>query len=125
MHPFTSVVSALFLGLSSISSAGAAPGAPPVTVEIKSLGYAPKKVEIQAGQTVIWKNTALTRHSAITSGGDKFLNTGLIAPGGVSKPILFAMPGHYFYHCSIHGKTMGGEIVVQGVVPGVAPGTQP
>ncbi len=98
---------------SAVQALPTMPTMPAVTVEMKSLGYAPKKVEIQAGQSVIWKNTALTRHAAIASGADNFLNTGLIAPGGSSKPILFAKPGHYFYHCSIHGKTMGGEVVVK------------
>ena len=99
--------------------AAGASAATSAEVQIKSLGYTPKLLEIRVGQAVVWKNTARTRHSATSDvdSASPVFDTGLVAPGATSKEILFTRAGHYPYHCSIHGKTMGGEIVVKDGAP--------
>jgi plastocyanin len=78
-------------------------------VKMKSLGYDPKVVEIIQGESVTWKNTAYTEHSA-TSDDGKF-DTGLIAPQK-ERSVTFKDAGKFKYHCAIHGKTMTGTVVV-------------
>ena len=95
----------------------------PVVVEMKSLAFEPKTVNIFVGQKLIWKNTSYTQHSATgdvekaLSGKDSknegVFDTGLIDPKAQSKPIVFASPGSFAYHCSVHGKTMGGVVIVK------------
>jgi plastocyanin len=84
----------------------------PLEIQMKSLSYLPKKVEISAGQAIVWKNTSYTKHSATSEDGKTF-DTGMVAPGHASREILFNQPGDFIYHCSMHGKTMSGEIVVK------------
>jgi plastocyanin len=85
----------------------------PLEIQIKSLSYAPKEVEITVGQSVIWKNTALTKHSATSNDNGKTFDTEMLAPGKSSQVITFDKAGDYPYHCNLHGKTMSGEISVK------------
>ncbi len=80
-------------------------------VKIKSLSFEPKKIEVKVGDTVQWQNIAYTDHSATSEQRDSF-DTGLIAPQKKSKSIEFSKSGDFKYHCSVHGKTMTGEIKV-------------
>jgi plastocyanin len=89
----------------------------PVEIQIKSLSYAPKHIEIKTGQAVVWKNTGLTHHSATSNDEGKTFDTGLIPPGKTSKEVVFDQPGQYAYHCTLHGKTMSAEITVKGPTP--------
>ena len=83
-------------------------------IKMKSLGYDPKHLEISTGESVTWKNTALTDHSVVSEGSPAF-ETGIVAPGKESKPVTFDKEGEYHYHCGIHGKTMNGTITVKGI----------
>ncbi len=103
--------------ISCLWLAGAGPAPAPAEVTMKSLGYAPKVVEITAGQAVIWKNTSYTEHSALADGGAAPFDTGMVAPGTKSKPITFATPGEFPYHCGLHGKTMSGVVKVSAAAP--------
>jgi plastocyanin len=78
------------------------------TIVMKSISYAPKVATIKAGDSVVWKNESYTDHSATGSSFD----TGMIAPNKSSKPVDFSKPGTYDYHCSMHGTSMSGQIVV-------------
>jgi plastocyanin len=80
-------------------------------VVMKSISYDPKILEIHVGEEVEWKNESYTQHSA--SAEDKSFETGLISPKKTTKKILFDKPGTFRYHCSVHGKTMSGDIVVK------------
>jgi plastocyanin len=84
-----------------------------VEVKMKSLGYDPKQVEIKVGESVVWKNTAYTEHSATSGATPAVFDTGMISPGKESKPIKFKKIGQYQYHCSLHGMTMSGIVVVK------------
>jgi plastocyanin len=99
--------------IASLLFASAALAAESAVIEMKSITYSPKKIEITAGDSVVWKNTSYTQHSATSNDDGKTFDTGLISPGKSSKAISFARPGDYLFNCSIHGKTMSGEIVVK------------
>jgi plastocyanin len=79
-----------------------------VEVQMKSISFSPKIVQISAGDSIVWKNVAYTEHSA---SGEHF-DTGLVKPKDKSKAIVFSTPGTYAYNCKIHGKTMSGTIQV-------------
>ena len=97
----TAVFFSLFLGLLAFGA----------EVKIKSLSYDPKVIEITQGDSITWKNTAYTEHSA-TSDDLKAFDTGLIVPGKESS-ITFKNAGEFKYHCAVHGKTMSGTVMVK------------
>ncbi len=138
--------------------------AAPAMVEMKSISFEPKVIQVGTGQKVVWKNISYTQHSAsgdgdnttgakvnsagvkannagaatnssgaatnsgasrsdiravkpataAKTGDERSFDTGLVDPKAESKPIVFMVPGSYPYHCSIHGKTMSGVIIVKG-----------
>lgn len=82
------------------------------TITMKSISYDPKLIEIDAGDKVEWVNKSYTDHSATAKDGESF-ETGLVAPQKTSKVVVFERPGTYDYHCSIHGNSMRGRIIVK------------
>jgi plastocyanin len=89
------------------------PKAKETTVAVKSLSFSPKKVEVEAGESVVWKSEARTKHSATSDDDGKTFDTGDIEPGKSSKAIKFEKAGEFKYHCKVHGKTMSGTVVVK------------
>jgi plastocyanin len=91
--------------------------AQPLEIKMKSLSFDPKVAQAIVGQPVVWKNTALTDHTATSTensgAGMPTFDTGPVHPGKTSKDVTFDKPGTYTYQCSIHGKTMSGTINVQ------------
>jgi plastocyanin len=81
------------------------------TVTMKSISFDPKVLQVKIGDSVEWENKSHTEHSATADENSAF-DTGLVAPNNKSKKINFDKPGTYKYHCSIHGKSMSGEITV-------------
>jgi plastocyanin len=81
------------------------------TVTMKSISYDPKVLNIAIGDKVEWTNKSYTEHSATFEEPATF-ETGMIQPKKSSKPIVFDQVGSFRYHCSVHGKTMSGTIVV-------------
>lgn len=79
-----------------------------VEVLMKSITFEPKVITIAVGDTVRWKNVAVTDHSA---SGPVF-NTGLVPPKVISDPVLFSKAGTFSYNCKIHGNAMKGTIIV-------------
>jgi plastocyanin len=88
--------------------------AKPTTVTMKSLSYAPTKLEVRVGDSVVWTNKALTAHTATSDDGGKTFDTDEIAPGASSKPVRFGTEGEFKYHCKVQGKSMRGTIVEPG-----------
>jgi plastocyanin len=86
--------------------------AAPISVEMKSISYEPKKVEVPVGGSVVWTNKAFTNHTATSDDGATF-DTGEIKPNESSSPVKFDREGEFQYHCKIHGKTMSGMVVVK------------
>jgi plastocyanin len=84
-----------------------------ITVKVKSLSYDPKVVVAQVGDTVVWSNSALTKHTATSDDDGKTFDTAEIKPDETSRPVKFEKAGEFNYHCKVHGKSMGGTIVVK------------
>ena len=82
-------------------------------VKMLSLSYEPKQVEISTGQSITWKNTAYTEHSATSGATPPVFDTGMVSPGKESRAVRFEKPGTYKYHCSLHGLTMSGVVIVK------------
>jgi plastocyanin len=89
------------------------PATKPIMVKVKSLSYEPKKLEIHAGDSVVFINSAFTRHTATSDDDGKTFDTGDIEPGKSSEPVKFDKEGEFKYHCKVHGKSMSGTIVVK------------
>jgi plastocyanin len=85
----------------------------PTSVEMKSISYDPKSVEVPVGGLIVWTNKAFTNHTATSEDDGKTFDTGEIKPGESSNPVKFDKEGEFTYHCKIHGKTMSGTVVVK------------
>ena len=85
----------------------------PISVEMKSISYDPKSVEVPVGGSIVWTNKAFTNHTATSEDDGKTFDTGEIKPGETSSPVKFDKEGEFKYHCKIHGKTMSGTVVVK------------
>ncbi|MGH9275553.1 MAG: plastocyanin/azurin family copper-binding protein [Acidimicrobiales bacterium] len=72
-----------------------------VTVEIPEFMFEPTPVDIEACDSVVWKNTHDQAHTS-TGKGDKAWSTGNIAAGSESDPVLFEEPGSFAYICALH-----------------------
>jgi plastocyanin len=82
-----------------------------ITVNMKSLSFDPKVVEVHVGDSVMWTNSSFTKHTATSDEG--IFDTGEINPNESSKPVKFEKEGEFKYHCKMHGKTMSGTVVVK------------
>lgn len=71
--------------------------------------YDPATMTISAGDSVVWHNEDDATHTATGEGFD----TGDVASGEYSEPIVFDEPGEYPYECSYHPQTMQGSIIVE------------
>ena len=85
----------------------------PTSVEMKSISYDPKSVEVPVGGLIVWTNKAFTNHTATSEDDGKTFDTGEIKPNESSSPVKFDKEGEFTYHCKIHGKTMSGLVVVK------------
>ena len=85
----------------------------PSSVEIKSISYDPKSVEAPVGGSIVWTNKSFTNHTATSEDDGKTFDTGEIKPNESSSPVKFEKEGEFQYHCTIHGKTMSGTVVVK------------
>ena len=88
-------------------------GAKPTSVEMKSISYDPKSVEVPVGGSIVWTNKAFTNHTATSEDDGKTFDTGEIKPNESSSSVKFDKEGEFKYHCTIHGKTMSGTVVVK------------
>ncbi|HEV8627017.1 MAG TPA: plastocyanin/azurin family copper-binding protein, partial [Acidimicrobiia bacterium] len=118
---------------SANTAAGAAPplvqrsGSGPVTVPVNiveptlsdamSWGFAPKVVDVKAGDTVVWKNMGTIEHSVTADAGA--FDAGLIKPGATFER-KFDTPGVYAYHCTPH-PWMKGIVRVASAEGGAVP----
>jgi plastocyanin len=64
--------------------------------------YSPNPATVPLGQMVTWHNVDTIVHRVVTDGGD---DTGNLAPGAYSTPMLLRQAGSY--HCSIHPPMVG------------------
>jgi plastocyanin len=81
------------------------------TVVIKAMKFDPPTIEIQAGDSVQWKNEMGMAHTSTSNDGTSW-DTGDIAGNTTSEAKTPPAKGSYPYHCSIH-PNMKGTVVVK------------
>ncbi|HIG95596.1 TPA: cupredoxin family copper-binding protein [Candidatus Woesearchaeota archaeon] len=85
------------------------PSAPEThNIEIGATLFSPATLEIEAGDTVIWKNTATVAHTVTANDGS--FDSGLLQKDKTFSR-TFSSPGRFAYHCELH--PMAGTIVVK------------
>jgi len=84
-----------------------------VTINISNFAFDPKDLQIEAGTTVIWKNT-VGRHTVTAD--DASFDSPIMAPGEEFKR-TFDRPGTVKYFCNLHGaaggQKMAGTVTVK------------
>ena len=83
-----------------------------VTVSIGDNFYKPKKLTIQVGQALKWRNEGAVAHT-VTSDSDSTVkfDSGNLDPRGIYA-LRPATRGTLTYYCTIHGKTQSGTVTV-------------
>jgi plastocyanin len=91
---------------------GAGESAAPVETNqvtmVKSYRFDPETVEIDAGQTVTWKNDDNFTHTVQVDGQPDHK-----VGRGDSVSITFDKPGTYDYTCTLHSHDMHGTVIVR------------
>jgi plastocyanin len=103
----------LLLSLGTLSPKGSASEGQPAgpktyTVEIKGFKFIPEKLEVNAGDTVIWKNEDIVPHTATAPKG--FDSKGI--DPNKTWTYVATKKGAHLYICSYH-PTMKGELDVK------------
>lgn len=75
-----------------------------VRVRISGFAFDPDRLEISAGDTVIWVNEDLAPHTATAIDGN--WDTGTLETGMEAR-ILFGSPGNFDYVCAFHPHMTG------------------
>jgi plastocyanin len=75
---------------------------------VKSYRFDPKTIEIEAGQTVTWRNDDNFTHTVQVDGQADHE----VEPGE-SVSITFERPGTYHYVCRLHSRDMDGDVIVR------------
>ena len=100
---------ALTVGLAGCGDNG--PTEPVATTDVsmaKSYRFAPKVIEIAAGQTVTWTNDDNFTHTVQVDGQEDHR-----VGQDESVSIAFETAGTYHYVCTLHEKDMDGEVIVR------------
>jgi plastocyanin len=92
-------------------SPGGSGGGSPMSISIVSgasglttTAYSPNPDTIAVGDTIVWRNTDTTAHTATAD--DRSWDSGGIAPGATFSR-TFGAAGTYTYHCTIHPGMVG------------------
>lgn len=91
-------------------------------VTISGFAFQPQSLTVQLGDTVTWKNADPPSHTATADGGK--WNTGLLANGASSAPVLMDVAGSFPYHCAPHPNMTGTIVVLAAAPAGQAPAGQ-
>jgi plastocyanin len=74
----------------------------------KSYVFEPKRIRVEAGDTVTWTNDDNFTHTVRVDGQEDHR-----VERGDSVSIAFAEPGTYHYVCTLHRRDMDGEVIVE------------
>ena len=98
------------VGLAACSSNKTVPPAGGNTVQATAqLTFTPVSLSIKKGDTVTWNNSSGVAHNVTFDNGAPF-NQALNDGSQISR--TFTATGTFNFHCSIHGPSMHGTIVV-------------
>ena len=90
------------------SSESSAPVATTEVEMVKSYRFDPKVIEVEAGETVTWRNEDNFTHTVQVDGQEDHE-----VGKGESVSITFDTPGTYSYVCTLHSQDMDGEVIVK------------
>lgn len=85
-------------------------GATGNTISISGMTFSPASKTVAKGTVVKWTNNDSYAHTATSNDGVSF-DSGNIAGGG-SYSYTATTAGTFDYHCTIHGATMAGTLIV-------------
>jgi plastocyanin len=104
------------------TSSGAVVVGQVAAVSIQDDAFVPRRIEIEAGRSVVWDHVGQRSHTVTASDGS--FDSGTLEPGA-SFSQAFDQPGTYPYYCRFHGTAggagMAGVVVVQGGATGAEP----
>jgi plastocyanin len=80
------------------------------TISIYGMAYSPASKTVAKGTVVKWVNDDNYAHTVTSDDGTTF-DSGNIA-AGKSYSYTASTPGTFNYHCTIHGTSMAGTLVV-------------
>ncbi len=96
-------------------------------VGMSDMGFLPKTIEINAGETVVWRNSSEVTHNVVADPGRAVYAVDVKLPSGVnpfgsgflqpgqSFSHTFTVPGIYRYVCTLHETSgMKGVVIVKG-----------
>ena len=120
---FVIVVIAISCGKSSDTSTPTPPaggggggGAASDAVSINAMSYSPKTLTVAKGTVVKWTNNDSYAHTVTSNDGTSFdsktISGGDAYSGGGVYSYTANTAGTFEYHCTIHGVTMAGTLVV-------------
>ena len=95
---------------------------PPNNVSVADFGYTPNRIQVKAGDSIMFVNKGPQQHTATATDGTGW-DTGLLDAGG-SASFTFEQAGIYYYTCTPH-PFMVGQILVadaSGNVPNLTTG---
>ncbi|TFW07154.1 copper-binding protein [Oxalobacteraceae bacterium OM1] len=78
-------------------------------VNIEAMQFQPSTLDVQAGDTVVWKNKDPFPHTATAV--DRSFDSGSLAPGAQWKMVV-KKPGSVAYFCTLH-ETMRATLDVK------------
>ena len=78
---------------------------------VASNAFNPTQVTIAAGSSITFNNTSGTTHNVTFTTAGAPSNVADFASG--TRVVAFPTAGTYNYHCTIHGLSMSGVVVVQ------------
>jgi plastocyanin len=84
--------------------------AQPTVAASDALKFSPDTLTVSVGQTVTWSNGGIIGHTVTFDSGPAF-NQPLNPGAPVTR--TFPTAGTFTYHCSIHGPSMHGTIIVK------------
>ena len=80
-----------------------------IVADMGSGAFGSSPVTVNKGQTVAWRNTRATTHTATADGGA--WDTQGISPSSTSAPIQMNTAGSFPYHCSLHPSMVATLVV--------------
>ena len=83
-------------------------GSQEIAVRIARFEFQPPKIEVQAGDTIVWTNADAAPHTATADDGS--WDTGRLNKGDQGR-ITFGSPGVFPYYCVFHPHMRGRVIV--------------
>ena len=106
---------AVLLGAVAVASCSSDPSGPSgghsTTITVSNNFFNPTPDTVAAGVvTFSWSSASNTHNVTWDSGPNAQTNSGTMATGTFQATLV---QGTYHYHCSVHGASMSGTIVVQ------------